>query len=139
MTEPVIYAVPVPPPAGPPVRRPVNRWNVASLLTLIGGHVLVAMGGLVFAIINFDTDSDLSSERAASFLGLIVWPFAALSSGFGSIFAIAALVLAIVGLRKSKSTFGVVMIVVCSIFSLGVFSLIPWLLYSVAFAGSGGF
>lgn len=141
MTEPNPY-IAAPQPVAPPVSRPGNRYNVASLLTLIGGHVVVFLGGLIFAAVIILSNPVEGDQAGWNILAFILMPIGALRSGYVGIFAVVALVLAIVGMRKyGKSTFGIVMIVISALFSLQVFSLVSQLSYLPYYFsnGFGGF
>lgn len=138
MTDPVLNSAPPAPPAVPQARRPGNRWNVASLLTLIGGHVLVFVGGLVFAAVLIFSNPVTGDQAGWNVLAFVLLPIGALNAGYAGIFAVLALVFAIIGMRKyGRSTFGIVMIVVSALFSLQVFKLVEWLQYLPYYFANG--
>jgi hypothetical protein len=110
--------------------RPRNRWNLASLLTLVGGHVLAFLAGLVFAAIVIGLNPVTGDQAGWNVIAFVILPFSFVASSYTGIFGVLAAVFAAIGLRKfGANPFGIVMLVISILFSLKIFGLVQDLMH----------
>ena len=103
-----------------------NNWNRASLFTLLGGVLVVMLLGVVSTSIWLVPQMVGKGEEATyGLLTLIVSPFKLLDAGYHSVFAVAAALLAAVGIRKfGFNSRGVILLCVSLLFSVPMVTLI---------------
>lgn len=108
-----------------PARRIRNKWNVASAITLFGGMAAVFLYGLVYAAVVIGSNPVTGDQAGWNVLAFIIMPFMGFTIGYHSVFALAAAVLATIGLvRFGRNWLGIVLLVVSLLMSLKFFELI---------------
>lgn len=113
----VTSAAPLPAPT--PVVRRRNAWNVAALLTLTLGTVLLLLAGAVVALVTVYANAGDSVESGWNVVAVLLLIVMIGVSGLAGIPALIAAVLAAVGLiRRGRNAFGITLLVVGLFFSL---------------------
>ena len=111
-----------------PVKKPINKWSVAALLTIGLGHILAVLVGLVYATVIISANPITGDQAGWNVLAFIILPFQVIDQGYASIFSVVAAVLAIIGLvKRGKSTLGIIVLVLTLLFSLKVIDLVQTL------------
>jgi len=102
------------------VKKPINKWSLASLLTLTGGVLVILLISLGLAISYTSLHS--TDQVFYSVLGLIILPIMATIT-YSPAVAVFSLVLAIVGLVKAqdhRNVLGIVATVISGLLVLGL-------------------
>lgn len=110
--------------------RPRRGWYLASGITVLLGGVLTVVIAIVVAVLKISANPIVGAQAGWNVWGGMVYAFQVAVTGWGGVFALAALVFAVVGLVKhGRSPLGVVLVVISALLALQLLA-IPAALHS---------
>lgn len=110
---------PAPAPAPTPARLAGKRWYIASAVTFFVGGIMTVVIAIAVAAIKVASDPIVGAQSGWNVWAFMVYAFQVSVTGWGGVFALAAAVLALVGLlRHGARPLGIVLLVVCLVVSL---------------------
>jgi len=107
-------------PAGSTRKYPLNKWAIASLVTLLAGVLLLLLIGLIYATVIITANPVTGDQAGWNVLAFVILPVG-LVQRYIVLFALTSLVLAIISLVKSKgqrNILAITMTVITALMSL---------------------